>query len=72
MNEFIKLVSDVCESPELLNATDDYRQTDLWGSLTAFALKVSLQNKYNVSVDLKTLASCKSVAELAKMIGVVE
>ena len=72
MEELIKLVSDVCESPRLLAAGDDYRQTDLWGSLTAFALKVSIQNKYHVSVGLKEPSSCSSVEELAKTIGVAE
>lgn len=61
--EFIAQLADVLEVAALAPG-DDYRKTHLWGSLTAFALKVTLQQKYGVSLTLKELDGFASVADL--------
>ena len=60
---FLAMLADVLEvasvSPE-----EDYRRAPLWGSLTAFSLKVTLQQKYGRALSLSELDSCSSAAEL--------
>jgi len=70
MAELCELVADVCEVPTLA-ASDDYRQTSLWGSLTAFALKVALKQRAHADVALAELNRYGSVGELARAVGVV-
>lgn len=69
--ELCALVADVCEAASLL-PTDDYRETPLWGSLTAFALKVALKQRGNWEVAVRDLNAYGSVDALAESLGVKE
>ncbi len=61
--EFMSILADALEVPALA-PEEDYRTTRLWGSLTAFSLKVSIQQKYGRSITLGELGECASAAEL--------
>ena len=54
--EFLVALADVLEVPSI-GLGDDYRETPLWGSLTAFALKVMLQQRFGVTLTLGELAA---------------
>lgn len=54
--EFLSRLAGVLEVDSIAPA-DDYRQTPLWGSLTCFALKVTLMQQYGCDVPLKDLDS---------------
>ena len=61
--EFLALLADVLEE-ESVAPGDDFRNTRLWGSLTAFALKVSIAQKYARDLELREICACSSASEL--------
>lgn len=63
--EFLTALADVLEVPSI-DLEADYRETPLWGSLTAFALKVMLQQRFNATLTLKELDACATAGELMK------
>ncbi len=69
--ELCALVADVCEVASL-TLEDDYRETPLWGSLTAFALKVALKQRGGIEVSFRDLNNYTSVGDLARAVGVVQ
>ncbi len=63
------LVADVCEV-ESFQPTDDYRCAPLWGSLTAFALKVTIKRRFALDLSLRELDSFSTIQALAQRLGV--
>ena len=55
-NEFLSRLADVLEV-DSITPQDDYRMTPLWGSLTCFALKVTIMQHYGLDIPLKELDS---------------
>ncbi len=47
-----------------IGAGEDFHAVPLWGSLTAFALKVMLSQRYAAALTLKEIDSCASAGEL--------
>lgn len=62
--EFVAEVADVVETPGL-TAADDYRKTVLWGSLTAFALKVMIKQRFGRDIPVKEIGAFATVGDLA-------
>ena len=62
-DEFYASLADVLETPAIAPG-DDYRTTPLWGSLTAFALKVMLQQRFGVTLTLQELDGFPTAAAL--------
>ena len=65
--EFLAALADVVEAPGLA-LSDDYRRTRLWGSLTAFALKVMIAQRFDRTVALKDLDGFETAGDLARRV----
>ncbi|MBR2920614.1 MAG: hypothetical protein IKL02_07185 [Kiritimatiellae bacterium] len=61
--EFLSRLAGVLEV-DSISPADDYRLTPLWGSLTCFALKVTIMQHYGRDVPLKDLDSFPDVKTL--------
>lgn len=61
--EFLSRLAGVLEV-DSISPADDYRLTPLWGSLTCFALKVTIMQHYGRDVPLKDLDSFADVKTL--------
>lgn len=68
LGDLCALVADVCEV-QSFQPTDDYRSAPLWGSLTAFALKVTLKRRCAVDLSLRELNSFSTIQALAQRLG---
>lgn len=66
-NEFLSRLADVLEV-DSITPQDDYRLTPLWGSLTCFALKVTIMQHYGRDVSLKDLDSFQDVQTLMEKV----
>ena len=66
-NEFLTRLADVLEV-DSITPQDDYRLTPLWGSLTCFALKVTIMQHYGRDVSLKDLDSFQDVQTLMEKV----
>jgi hypothetical protein len=66
-NEFLSRLADVLEV-DSITPQDDYRQTPLWGSLTCFALKVTIMQHYGRDILLKELDSFSDVKALMERV----
>lgn len=69
MQTFLEAVADVLEVPEV-KPEDAFRDVPLWGSLTAFALAVMLEQRYGRAVAPGAFAGLSTVADLAAFAGV--
>ena len=67
--EFLDRVAGALEVPSVSPDTD-FRTGPLWDSLTAFALRVMIQQRFGKQLSAKDLASCKTVADLMDAAGV--
>ena len=67
--EFLDRVAGALEVPDVSPDTD-FRAGPLWDSLTAFALRVMIQQRFGKQLSAKDLASCKTVADLMDAAGV--
>lgn len=65
--EFLSRLAGVLEV-DSISPADDYRLTPLWGSLTCFALKVTLMQHYGRDVPLKDLDSFADVKTLMEKV----
>lgn len=67
--DFLAMLADVLETPNLAYG-DDIRRTRLWGSLTAFAVKVTVAQRCGRDLALGEIARCATAEELyAKTFG---
>ena len=67
--EFLDRVAGALEVPDVSPDTD-FRAGPLWDSLTEFALRVMIQQRFGKQLSAKDLASCKTVADLMDAAGV--
>ena len=67
--EFIDRAAGVLEVPSVSPDTD-FRAGPLWDSLTAFALRVMIQQRFGKSLSAADLEKCKTVADLMAAAGV--
>ena len=51
---------------------DDFRGFDLWDSLTAFALRVMIDQRCGRRLSGADIESCRTVADLMKAAGVAQ
>lgn len=65
--EFLSRLAGVLEVDSIA-PDDDYRQTPLWGSLTCFALKVTIMQHYGRDITLKELDSFSDVNALMEKV----
>lgn len=67
--DFLSVLADVLEVPSI-GPDDDYRATPLWGSLTCFALKVTIAQRFGKDIsfgELNSLPDAKALTE--KVVG---
>ena len=63
------MLADALEVPSVA-PDDDYRTLPLWGSLTAFMLKISIAHKYMREMSLRQLGAFSSARALAQALAV--
>jgi len=66
-SEFLAMLADVLEVPAI-TSEDDYRNTHLWGSLTAFALKVTVAQRYGCDLTLGEICGFSNAGELMERV----
>ncbi len=69
MDAFLAKVAEVLEVPEV-TADFDFRTVRYWGSLMGFALIVMIEDDYGKTMTQEEFLSAKTVADLAKFVGV--
>ena len=67
--EFLDRVAGALEVPAVSPDTD-FRAGPLWDSLTAFALRVMIQQRFGKALSAAELEKCKTVADLMAAAGV--
>ena len=67
--EFLDRVAGALEVPDVSPDTD-FRTGPLWDSLTAFALRVMIQQRFGKALSAAELEKCKTVADLMAAAGV--
>lgn len=67
--EFLERVAEVLEVPQI-GWTDDFRSVPMWNSLTAFALVVTLTQRYGKSLAPADLLPLQTVGDLAALVGI--
>ena len=67
--EFLYRAAGVLEVPSVSPDTD-FRTGPLWDSLTAFALRVMIQQRFGKALSAADLEKCKTVADLMAAAGV--
>lgn len=65
--EFLERLAEVLEVPSI-DREADYRETPLWGSLTAFAVKVMVMQRFNRTLTLAEIAGFASAGELMQRV----
>lgn len=69
VREVCSMLADALEVSSV-SPDDDYRTLPLWGSLSAFMLKVVISRKYMREMSLKQLGSYSSARDLAQALAV--
>lgn len=67
--EFLDRVAGALEVPSVGPDTD-FRAGPLWDSLTAFSLRVMIQQRFGKTLSADDLAACRTVADLMAAAGV--
>ena len=67
--EFLDRAAGILEVPSVSPDTD-FRTGPLWDSLTAFALRVMIQQRFGKTFSAAELEKCKTVADLMTAAGV--
>jgi len=68
-SEFLDRMASVLEMPSVTRETE-LRSAPYWSSLTAFALIVTLEQRYGVRMTLAGIGGVRTVGELMKAAGV--
>lgn len=69
MDDFLRRMAEVLEVPSV-GLDDDFRSFDLWDSLTAFAIRVLIEQRYGRKVSAEELKAARTVRDLAALAGV--
>ena len=69
MDDFLRRLAEVLEVPEV-RAEDDFRGFDMWDSLTAFAIRVLIEQRYGRKVSAEELKAARTARDLAALAGV--
>ena len=69
--EFLERTARILEVPSVTPDTD-FRAGPLWDSLTAFALRVMIDQRCGKSLSGADIEACRTVADLMKSAGVVQ
>ena len=69
MEDFLRRMAEVLEAPSV-GLDDDFRSFDLWDSLTAFAIRVLIEQRYGRKVSAEELKAARTVRDLAALAGV--
>ena len=67
--EFLERVAGILEVPSVAPETD-FRAGPLWDSLTAFALRVMIHQRFGRELSAADLEKCRTVADLMVAAGV--
>ena len=67
--EFLDRAAGILEVPSVSPDTD-FRTGPLWDSLTAFALRVRIQQRFGRALSAAELEKCKTVSDLMAAAGV--
>ncbi len=67
--EICAIVADALEAGTV-SPEDDYRSFPLWGSLSAFMLKLAIKRRYSRDFTIKRLGEFSNVRELAGALAV--
>lgn len=67
--EFLERVAGILEVPSVALETD-FRAGPLWDSLTAFALRVMIHQRFGRELSAADLEKCRTVADLMAAAGV--
>ena len=65
--EFLSCLAEILEE-DSISPGDDYRETPMWGSLTAFALKLDMQRRYGADLSLAELGEFASAGDLMRRV----
>lgn len=69
MDDFLRRMAEVLEVPSV-GLDDDFRSFDLWDSLTAFAIRVLIEQRYGRKVSAEELKAARTVRDLVALAGV--
>lgn len=69
--EFLERTAGILEVPSVTPDTD-FRAGPLWDSLTAFALRVMIEQRCGKRLSGADIEVCKTVSDLMKAAGVAE
>ena len=67
--DFLDRVAGILEVPSVAPETD-FRAGPLWDSLTAFALRVMVQQRCGRTLSAGDIAGCRTVADIMAAAGV--
>ena len=67
--EFLERAAGILEVPSVAPETD-FRAGPLWDSLTAFALRVMIHQRFGRELSAADLEMCRTVADLMAAAGV--
>ena len=67
--EFLERAAGILEVPSVAPETD-FRAGPLWDSLTAFALRVMIHQRFGRELSAADLEKCRTVADLMVAAGV--
>ena len=67
--EFLERAAGILEVPSVAPETD-FRAGPLWDSLTAFALRVMIHQRFGRELSAADLEKCRTVADLMAAAGV--
>lgn len=65
--DFLSCLAEILEV-DSISREDDYRQTPMWGSLTAFAMKLDIQRRYGADLSLAELGEFATAGDLLRRV----
>lgn len=65
--DFLSCLAEILEV-DSISRDDDYRQTPMWGSLTAFAMKLDIQRRYGADLSLAELGEFATAGDLLRRV----
>lgn len=69
MEDFLQRMAEILETPSV-RADDDFRSFDMWDSLSAFAIRVMVEQRYARKLSAEDLKGARTVRDLAALAGV--